>query len=330
MAKKLHLSLACGDYEIMAPLKDGSVTPDGIELTVLTEMDSTGRHWRMARYGHFDVCEFSMSSYLLAKFQNEPLTAIPVFPHRRFRHGFIFINAAKGITKPTDLIGKDIGLTNFQTTTLVWTRGILEDEFNVPHRSIRWHAQKEEDVEFTPPEGLILRRVPEGMNVDDMLAEGKLDALIHPELPVPVLKNDPRVKRLFPNYKDLEIEYYRRTGIFPIMHTAVIKQEIVDQYPWVPWNLLVAFEQAKRVAYERVANPRRVPHAWFKSADDEERRILGEDPWEYGLTSANRKNLETLIGYSHQQGIIGRPLALDELFDVSTQSSEWKRPLSRR
>jgi 4,5-dihydroxyphthalate decarboxylase len=168
------------------------------------------------------------------------------------------------------------------------------------------------------------------MNVDSMLAEGKLDALIHPELPVPVLKNDPRVKRLFPNYKELEIEYYRQTGIFPIMHTIVIKQEIVDRHPWVPWNLLLAFEQAKKVAYERVANPRRVPLAWFKNADDEERKILGEDPWEYGLTPANRKNLETLIGYSYQQGIIGQALSLEELFDISTQGTEWRRPLSRR
>lgn len=330
MAKKLHLTLACGDYEIVAALKDGTVEPDGIELTVLTDMDSTARHWRMARYRHFDICEFSMSSYLLAKFQGEALTAIPVFPHRRFRHGFIFVNAAKGISKPADLIGKDVGLTNFQTTTLVWTRGILEDEFQVPHKSIRWHAQKEEDVEFIPPEGLTLRRVPEGMNVDNMLAEGKLDALIHPELPLPVLKNDPRVKRLFENYKELEVEYYRRTGIFPIMHTTVIKQEVVDQHPWVPWNLLVAFERAKKAAYEKIANPRRVPHAWFKTADDEQRKILGDDPWEYGLTPANRKNLETLIDYSHRQGIIGRRLSVDEIFDISTQGAEWSRPLSRR
>ena len=330
MAKKLHLTLACGDYEIVAALKDGTVEPDGIELTVLTDMDSTARHWRMARFRHFDVCELSMSSYLLAKSQGEALTAIPVFPHRRFRHGFIFVNSGKGIDKATDLIGKDVGLSNFQTTTLVWTRGILEDEFQVPHKSVRWHAQKEEDVEFTPPPDLFLRRVPDGMNVDDMLAEGKLDALIHPELPVPVLKNDPRVKRLFENYKELEIEYYRRTGIFPIMHTTVIKQEIVDRHPWVPWNLLVAFEQAKKVAYEKIANPRRVPHAWFKTADDEERQILGHDPWQYGLTPANRKNLETLINYSHHQGIIGRRLSPDELFDVSTQGAEWNRPLSRR
>jgi 4,5-dihydroxyphthalate decarboxylase len=330
MANKLHLTLACGDYEIVAGLKDGTIKPDGIELTVLTDMDSSTRHWRMARYRHFDVCEFSMSSYLLAKFKNEALTAIPVFPHRRFRHGFIFVNSAKGINKPTDLIGKDVGLTNFQTTTLVWTRGILEDEFQVPHKSIRWHAQKEEDVEFTPPEGLLLSRVPDGANVDRMLADGKLDALIHPELPVPILENDPRVKRLFENYKELEIEYYRRTGIFPIMHTTVIKQEIVDRHPWVPWNLLVAFERAKKLAYQKIENPRSIPHAWFQTAGEEQRKILGNDPWEFGLTLANRKNLEKLIDYSHHQGIIGRRLSLDELFDASTKGTEWSRPLSKR
>jgi 4,5-dihydroxyphthalate decarboxylase len=330
MTKKLHLTLACGDYEIVAALKDGTVKPEGIELTVLTDMDSSTRHWRMARYMHFDVCEFSMSSYLLAKFKSAALTAIPVFPHRRFRHGFIFVNSAKGINKPTDLIGRDIGLTNFQTTTLVWTRGILEDEFQVPHKSVRWHAQKEEDVEFTPPEGLMLTRVAEGMNVERMLAEGKLDALIHPELPTPILDNDPRVKRLFENYKELEIDYYRRTGIFPIMHTTVIKQEIVDRHPWVPWNLLVAFESAKKLAYQKLQNPRRVPHAWFQTANEEQQKLLGNDPWEFGLGAANRKNLETLIDYSYRQGITGRKLSLDELFDESTKGTEWNRPLSRR
>lgn len=330
MTNKLHLTLACGDYEIIAALKDGTVKPDGIELTVLTEMDSSTRHWRMARYRHFDVCEFSLSSYLLAKFKNEALTAIPVFLHRRFRHGFIFVNPAKGINKPTDLIGRDVGLTNFQTTTLVWTRGILEDEFHVPHKSIRWHAEKEEDVEFTPPEGLTLKRAPEGMRVDRMLAEGMLDAVIHPELPALFLENDPRVKRLFENHKELEIDYYRRTGIFPIMHTTVIKQEIVDRHPWVPWNLLVAFERAKKVAYEKMENPRRIPHAWFQTADEEQKKILGNDPWEFGLTAANRKNVETLTDYSYRQGITGRKLSIDELFDESTTATEWRRPLSRR
>jgi len=130
----------------------------------------------------------------------------------------------------------------------------------------------------------------------------------------PMLERDTRVARLFPNYKQLEIDYYKRTGIFPIMHAAVIKQEIVERYPWIPTNLFQAFEKAKTVAYQRMANPRRVPLAWFAHAVEEQQEILGADPWVYGLGQANRKNLQTLMQYSHEQGFIGKTMALGELF----------------
>jgi 4,5-dihydroxyphthalate decarboxylase len=319
MSKKLHLTLACGDYEIVRPLMEGTVQPDGIELTVLTNMTSDTRHWRMIRNREFDVCELSMSSYLLAKSTGQPFAAIPVFLHRRFRHGFIFINANKGIQKPTDLVGRNVGLRNFQATSNLWIRGILEHEHQVPHKKIRWCTQDEEEVEFTPPKDLMLQRIPTGKNVEKMLVEGELDALIHPELIQAILKRDPRVKRLFENYKELEVDYYKRTGIFPIMHTTAIKQEIVDQYPWVLHNLLEAFQRAKEVAYKRMENPRRVPLAWFRHALEEQEDILGRDPWVYGLGEANGRNLETLIQYSYEQGLLGKELSLEELFIETTQ-----------
>lgn len=329
MAQKLRLTLAMGDYEIVRAIKEGTVQPDGIELTVLTEMDSSTRHWRMARNREFDVCEFSLSIYLLARDRVPDLTAIPVFLHRRFRHGFVFINSNKGITKPTDLIGRDVGLKNFQATALVWIRGILEDEFQVPHKKIHWKAEKEEDIPFKPPHDLSLERIPERKRVEDMLAHGELDAVIHPDILTPILDGDPRVKRLFDSHKDIEMAYYRKTGIFPIMHTTVIKQEIVDRYPWVPMNLLVAFERAKKIAYGRMDNPRRVPLAWFREALEEQERTLGKDPWVYGLNESNRKNMATLIRYSYQQGMISREPSVNELFDKSTWGEEWKLPLSR-
>ncbi|MBI4488394.1 MAG: ABC transporter substrate-binding protein [Deltaproteobacteria bacterium] len=319
MSKKLHLTLACGDYEIVRPLMEGTVQPDGIELTVLTNMTSDTRHWRMIRNREFDVCELSMSSYLLAKSTGQPFAAIPVFLHRRFRHGFIFINANKGIQKPADLVGRNVGLRNFQATSNVWIRGILEHEHQVPHKKIRWYTQDEEEVEFTPPKDLMLQRIPTGKNVEKMLVEGELDALIHPELIQAVLKRDPRVKRLLENYKELEVDYYKRTGIFPIMHTTAIKQEIVERYPWVPHNLLEAFQRAKEVAYKRMENPRRVPLAWFRHALEEQEDILGRDPWVYGLGEANRKNLATLIQYSYEQGLLGKELSLEELFIETIQ-----------
>ncbi|MGH7847695.1 MAG: ABC transporter substrate-binding protein [Candidatus Binatia bacterium] len=318
MSEKIHLTLACGDYDIVRPLTEGLVQPDGMKLTVLTDMTSDQRHWRMIRNREFDVCELSMSSYLMARVTGQAFTAIPVFLHRRFRHGFTFINANKGIERPTDLIGKKVGLRTFQATTNLWIRGILEHEFGVPHKKIQWYTQDEEDVEFTPPRDLQFERTPPSKDVETMLAEGELDAVIHPDVIRPLLWGDKRVKRLFEDYKGLEVEYYKRTGIFPIMHTTAIKREVAERYPWIPTNLMQAFQKAKEIAYQRMENPRRVPLAWFRTAQEEQEAILGRDPWEYGLSAANRKNLEALMQYSFEQSLIGEKIPLDELFHETT------------
>lgn len=318
MSEKIHLTLACGDYDIVRPLTEGLVQPDGMKLTVLTDMTSDQRHWRMIRNREFDVCELSMSSYLMARVKGQAFTAIPVFLHRRFRHGFTFINANKGIQRPTDLIGKKVGLRTFQATTNLWVRGILEHEFGVPHKKIQWYAQDEEDVEFVPPSDLQFERTPPSKDVETMLAEGELDAVIHPDVIRPLLRGDKRVKRLFEDYKDLEVEYYKRTGIFPIMHTTAIKREVAERYPWIPTNLMQAFQKGKEIAYKRMENPRRVPLAWFRTAQEEQEAILGRDPWEYGLSAANRKNLEALMQYSFEQSLIVKKIPLDELFCETT------------
>jgi 4,5-dihydroxyphthalate decarboxylase len=314
MSKNVHLTLACGDYEIVRALMDGSVAPDGIDLTVLTDMTSDVRHWRMIRGREFDVAELSMSNYLAAKFRGQPFIAIPVFLHRRFRHGFTYVNVGKGIRKPTDLIGKKVGLRNFSATSNLWIRGILEHEFQVPHRNIHWYKQDDEEVEVAMPADLSLQKIPSDKDIERMLAEGEIDALIHPELIQPILDRDPRVARLFPNYKELEVEYYQRTGIFPIMHTTAIKQEVVERYPWVPGSLFQAFEKAKAAAYKRMENPRRVPLAWFRHTLEEQEGLLGKDPWTYGLGAANRKNIETLMQYSREQGFIDGEIPVEKLF----------------
>jgi 4,5-dihydroxyphthalate decarboxylase len=318
MSKKIHLTLAVGDYESIRALKEGTVKPDGIELTVLTDMTSDIRHWRMLRNREFDIAELSMSNYLMAKYVDLPFIAIPVFLHRRFRHGFIFLNASKVIAKPKDLIGKKVGLRNFQATANLWIRGILEHEHGVPHRSLNWFKQDDEEVDWTPPADLKIERIAAGKSIEKMLVDGEIDALIHPELIQPILDKDKRVTRLFPNYRELEMDYYKRTGFFPIMHTTAIRQEIVDKYPWVPINLMQAFEAAKKAAYQRMENPRIVPLAWFRSFVEEQEEVLGPDPWVYGLGDVNRRALDTLMQYSYEQGLIGRKMGLDELF-VTTQ-----------
>jgi 4,5-dihydroxyphthalate decarboxylase len=311
---KLKLTVACGDYEIVRALKEGAVQADGIELVMLTGMGSKERHWRMARKNEFDVCEVNIGGYYMSRDRGEPLTAIPVFLHRRFRHGFVFVNAKAGVKTPNDLIGKKIGGTNFQPASNIWMRGILEEHYGVPHKQCIWVVEREEDVEFTKPTDLRIEMIAPGKRLDVMLAESEIPAMLSPDLPRLFVQGDKRIVRLFPNYKDIELDYFRSTGIFPIMHVNVIKQEIVDKYPWVTTNLVKAFEEAKNIAYRRMANPRVVPLAWIRTAWEEQEEVLGLDPWAYGLGDANRKNLEAIQRYCHQQGLIGRMTPLDELF----------------
>jgi 4,5-dihydroxyphthalate decarboxylase len=312
--KNIPITLACGDYEITRPLQDGSVAPDGIDLTILTNMDSSTRHWRFLRNRDFDMAETSASSYIAARGHDLPIDALPVFLHRRFRHGFVFINTQKGIVKPTDLIGRRIGVKSFLVTAILWMRGLLEKEYGVPHRSIEWVAELDEEVDFKPPPGLTLTRLPDHKSVEAMLAEGEVDAVIHADIIKPFAAKDPRVGRLWPNYKQEEVAFYRKTGIFPIMHVMGIKREIVERHPWIPINMYHAFNKAKSIAMERMKNPRLVPLAWCQAALEEQEDILGADPWEYGLTDKNRKTLDMLAGFSHEQGLTPRRLALDELF----------------
>jgi 4,5-dihydroxyphthalate decarboxylase len=279
-------------------------------------MGSRERHMRMARGQEFDVCEFNACAYFMARDRGVTFTALPVFPHRRFRHGFVFVNAAKGIREPKDLIGKRVGSTNFQPAGVIWMRGILEEHFGVPHRRIDWLTEREEDIPFDPAPGLSVSRVARGKLLDDMLAEGEIDAMISPEFPEPFLRGDPRIQRLFPDFKAREQSYVQQTGIFPIMHVTVVKRAVLDAHPWIAASLMAAFERAKTLAYERVANPRVVPLAWFTSALEEQRALLGDDPWEYGLTPAKRHNLATAIRYTREQGLISRDIPVDELFEA--------------
>jgi 4,5-dihydroxyphthalate decarboxylase len=330
MAEKLRLTVACGDYEIVRAIKEGTVKADGLDLVMLTGMGPRERHWRMARHSEFDICEANVGAYFMERdhvalaseasgqrgdsIVRVALTAIPVFLHRRFRHGFLFVNAKAGIREPKDLIGKKVGGTNFPPASNIWMRGILEEEYGLPHRQVTWVVERSEDVAFTPPKDLHIEMIAPGKKLDVMLAEGEIPAMLSPEIPRLFLQGDKRIVRLFPNYKDIELGYFRKTGIFPIMHVTTIKQEIVDKYPWVPTNLVKAFEEAKNIAYRRIANPRMVPIAWVRTALEEQEEVLGTDPWAYGLTPANRKNLETVLRYTHQQGMIGKMMPLDSLF----------------
>ncbi len=314
MPKKLQLTLAVGEYEIVRPLIEGNVEVDGVDLTILTKMDSATRHWRFLRNKEFDIAELSSSSYLAARDNDMPVRAIPAFLHRRFRHGFMFINTLKGITKPADLRGKKIGVKTLMTSAILWMRGILQHEYGVPLNSIEWVAELDNDVDVHLSADLKFRKLPDGGSVEKMLADGELDAVFHSDIIKPLMAGDPRVARLFPDPKAEEMAYYQKTGIFPIMHVTALRKELVDEHPWLPFNLYRAFNEAKKIGMQRMVNPRIAPLAWYQAAWEEQERVLGPDPWEYGLTEKNRKVLDTLIGYSHEQGLIKKRFSPDELF----------------
>ena len=314
MPKKLALTLACGDYDIVRPLLRGKVEVDGVDLTILTDMDSATRHWRFLNGGEFDVAELSGSSYLAAHDNDLPFRAIPVFLHRRFRQGFMFINTSKGISKPADLKGRKIGVKTMMTTAVLWMRGILQSEYGVPLNSIEWVAEIEDDIKVTLPSDIRYSCLPNDKSVETMLAEGELDAVFHSDLIKPFVAGDPRVARLFPDHKAEEMAYFKRSGIFPIMHVLAIRNALVDENPWLAVNLFRAFNEAKAAAMKRMANPRIVPLAWYRDAWEEQERILGPDPWEYGLSDKNRHTMNTIAGYSHEQGLIRKRPALEQLF----------------
>ncbi len=311
---RLQFTFAAGNYDFVRPLADGMVKADGIDLNVLSAMGSGERHYRMGHSHEFDLCEFNAAAYLAARDRGVDWMALPVFLHRRFRHGFVFVNPAKGIRTPADLRGKRVGGPTFLAAGNVWMRGILEEHHAAPHRDITWVVERADAVEFEPAAGLRVEPAPAGLRAEKMMLDGTLDAILSPDLPLAFLQGDKRIARLFADNKGAEIDYYKSTGIFPIMHVTLIKREIVERHPWVPDNLMKAFNQAKEIAYRRVLNPRNVALAWVRNALEEQLGVLGPDPWEFGLTPKNRKTLATLQRYAVQQGIVRRERALEELF----------------
>jgi len=309
---KLALTLACGDYEIMRALADGRVRPDGIDLLVLTR-DRT-RILRSARRDECDLTEFNLVGYLIDRLSDERLTALPVFPHRRFRHGFVFVNSDSGITGPADLRGRRVGIRGRVPAAAVWMRGILADYHDVPYDSVQWIDLF--GIMGEPPDGAADAGgiAESNVRIDEMLLAGELDAIITPSFPRAFITGDKRIRRLFPDYKQADLSYYEKTGIFPIMHAVVFSKDLVTAHPWLPASMAYAFEESKQAAYERVRNPRVLPLAFFQTAWEEQRDVLGSDPWEYGLGPANRRNLETIIRYTAEQGLIPSRPEVREVF----------------
>ena len=308
----LRLTLALGEYDRTQALLDGRVKAEGVDLELVPMSDAFARHDRMIREEAFDVCELSMSSYLMARQQGQALLAIPVFPYRMFRHGYILVNRQSGIDQPADLKGKRIGIEMYQVTTALWVRGHLLHEYGVRPEDLTWYTERPELVGFEAPPGVTINRVPPG-SLERMLEQGDLDALILIEEVPQALLRSPNVRRLFENYVEVERDFYRRTRIYPMMHALVAREPLLREHPWVAQSLLEAFETAKQFALERLRYPRTLTLAWASAYREQEIELFGWDPYPYGI-EPNRPSLEALVTYSHEQGLTTHRWAVEALF----------------
>jgi len=323
----IQLTLACEDYDRTRPIKDARIKPEGIEINYLV-MSVEEIFWRMMKYEEFDVSELSMGAFLTAAARGRrPFIAIPVFPSRTFRHRCIFINTASGIERPEELRGKRMGVPEYSMTAAVWLRGLFEHEYGIPPSEIHWIQAGEEQpgrkdrVDFEMPPGVRMDSRND-RTLNEMIASGEIDAMMSPRMPTCFLEGAPNVRRLFANYRKAEMDYFAKTGLFPIMHVIVIKRAIYEKDPWVAQTLYKAFCEAKDLCMRELydTNILRVSLPWTSAEYEDTRDLMTTDYWPYGLAS-NRMNLETLNGYLHEQGLIEQRLNLDELFARETREA---------
>jgi 4,5-dihydroxyphthalate decarboxylase len=315
--------MALSHYDRHIPLFDGSVRADGVDLQVLEVGQShplrhgQDRHERMLQHGEFDICELSLSSYLIAKSRGMPFTAIPLFPRRLFSLSQMWVNTNAGIKSPHDLVGKKVGLSTFQTTLSVLAKGDLQAEYGVPWREIDWYISKDEAVPLKPIAGVRMQLLKPGQKIGAMLESGAIDALMVPHPPQEALRGGGSIRRLFSDPKAEEAKYFRKNGYYPIMHLIAFKDEVLKAHPALATSVMAAFDQAKRVCTEYYDDPNWSRFVWGRHLFEEERSVFGDDPWPHGIKK-NRANLERFVGYSLDQGLMEKKLQVEELFAAST------------
>ena len=316
----IKLSLAIGDYDHVRDLLDGSVRAEGIDLTVL-RLPIEEIFYRFVKNREWDVSETSFGKVVsLVSQDDKGLVAIPVFPSRVFRHSSIYVRSETGITKPEELNGKRIGVPEWAQTASVYSRGMLAHEYGVDLKSIHWHqggvneAGRIEKVKLKLPEGMKYTVVKD-KSLSDMLLAGELDAVLSARPPHPYSSGDQRVRRMFEDYRTVELAYWKKTGIFPIMHVVTMRREVYDANHWVAMNLLKAFNESKDRSLKRMADITAsfYPLPWMDQNTNISRELLGEDFWPYGI-EGSRKTLEAFTQYAFEQGVCHRKVAVDEMF----------------
>jgi 4,5-dihydroxyphthalate decarboxylase len=332
----IKLSFASSRHDGVMPLMDGTVAPEGVELVPMKSPPSE-TFWRQLKFGDFEISEMSVSSYLMAKAQGSDLIAIPAFPSRNFFQTLLWYNASSGIAKPGDVGGKRWGIPEYQQTAVLWARGILEHDFGVSQFSVDWYMERTEALShagatgFQVPEGIRLQHVPEDQSLAAMLVKGDLDVILAFGAPnrgdssmidrggsrASAEGDWSKVKPLFPDPIAEGTRFFKEHGFIPVNHTYVIRGDVFRQYPWLPFNLYVAFLKAKEIAAERLSEELSSSLVWGREYLKQTRAALSADPFPYGV-SANRPLLQTLIDYSYEQGLTKRKLPIEELFAPST------------
>lgn len=323
----LKLKVGCYEYDRVLALFDGTVKFDGVDASIESALVVSDIFGRMISEQKFDISELGMTYYLRTlDFDDPPFIALPVFPNRCFRHSAIYVNTASGIKKPEDLVGKTVGeFAVYGHDAGVWPKGILSDEYGVTPNQCRWIIGGLDwplkPIDFIPhlhPANVEVTWAPEGTDLGSMLEAGEIDALISANVPQCVLNNSPKVVRLFPDYKLVEHEYYQRTGIFPIMHTVVMRRDLLTQHPDLARTIYRGFCDAKDSAMENykkglIFNNISIMLPWFSHLIDEDRHMLGDDWWPYGI-EANRKAVDTFLRYHFEQGLSKRLLTCEDIF----------------
>ena len=325
MSEKLSLTMACGLYDRMSDLYRGDVQPDGIKLNFIPMDGSAGAREifdRMAGGLEFDVAEMSSSEFIARMSAGQsPLVALPVFPSRVFRHGMVSINRRSGIKSPKDLEGKRIGVPIYTMSAAVWMRGHLQHDYGVDLSTIRW---VEGAINHPGPHGhpsippllrkIAIERNESGCSLSDLLERGEIDAVVGTVLP-DAIRHNPDIQRLFPNYREVEKDYYRRTRIFPIMHLIALRRDVHEKHPFVASSLFDAMCAAKERARRRMRDLGTLQYMlpWMTADLDEIDEVFGGDAWPYGI-EPNRPTLEALVTYLADQAIIKEPLPIEELF----------------
>lgn len=324
MAQPLRLTIALERYDRHMPFFDGTVkTPSGLALTALQVgqtgalRDGNDRHERMIHDRAFDIAEFSMSTYLMAKNRGIPLTAVPVFPRRLFSASQMFVHPLSNLWEPKDLVGKKVALSSFQTTLSLLAKGDLKFEYGVPWEEIHWLVSTDEKVPFQPKAGVRIDKLAKGTDVGVLLANREIDAFFLPHPPHSVMSGQLKARRLFADTQQEELRYFHKNGWFPIMHVLAIQEDIVRREPWVAKALMETYASAKAIAESYYEDPNWSRLAWGRHYFEQERDLLPCDPWPIGF-KANKANLEQFIKYSHDQGLISERYAPERLFVETT------------